>query len=246
MAKSLDIPFMDRSLTPLARGNRVVAIVGMHRSGTSCLAGTLEEAGLYLGNVITEAPHNAKGNRENRRIMDLHEAVLVHSGGSWDKPPERLVWSEAQRAERDDIIRSYGDARAWGFKCPRTLVLLDFWREALPQLSFVGTFRHPLLVAESLSRRNGGTRDGWLALWRIYNERLLSLHRANPFPIVRFDADGDDYGRSLRAVASALGFAGTSELTFFEPILRHHVGPPEGELPSDVEALYARLCELSS
>jgi hypothetical protein len=196
--------------------------------------------------VITEAPHNLKGNRENRRIMDLHEAVLAHSGGSWDRPPERLVWSEAQRAERDDIIRSYGDAAVWGFKCPRTLVTLDFWREALPELSFVGTFRHPMLVAESLSRRNGGAPETWLDLWRIYNERLLALHSASPFPIVRFDADGDAYGRSLRAVASALGFTRTAPLTFFEPILRHHVEPPEGELPRDVDALYAELCELAT
>jgi len=28
-----------------------ILILGMHRSGTSCLAGCLEEAGLYLGDV---------------------------------------------------------------------------------------------------------------------------------------------------------------------------------------------------
>jgi hypothetical protein len=237
---------MERSLTPAPRRGRVVAIVGMHRSGTSCLAGTLEQAGLYLGKVITEAPHNAKGNRENRRIMDLHEAVLVHSGGSWDKPPERLSWSEAQSEERDDIIRSYGDAPVWGFKCPRTLVTLAFWREAVPELSFVGTFRHPLLVAESLCKRNGGSRDTWLALWQIYNERLLSLHAAAAFPILRFDTDVDTYGRSLRAVATTLGFTGPLDLTFFEPELRHHRDPPEGELSPEIERLYERLCELSS
>ena len=95
---------MEKSLSPLARKGRVVSIVGMHRSGTSCLAGTLEEAGLHLGNVITEAPHNAKGNRENRSIMDLHEELLVHSGGSWDRPPDRLSWSDAHRSHFEGAI----------------------------------------------------------------------------------------------------------------------------------------------
>jgi hypothetical protein len=217
----------------------------MHRSGTSCLAGTLEEAGLHLGNVITEAPHNAKGNRENRSIMDLHEELLVHSGGSWDKPPARLSWSNEHRSKRDEIIRSYGDAAGWGFKCPRTLVTLDFWLEAIPSLSFVGTFRHPLLVAESLARRNGGDLGGWLALWRIYNERLVALYDANPFPIVRFDTDPDTYRRSLDTIIDALGFRPASALTFFEPVLRHHVEPPEAELPGEVTSLYAHLCAIS-
>ena len=223
----------------------MVSIVGMHRSGTSCLAGTLEEAGLHLGNVITEAPHNAKGNRENRSIMDLHEELLVYSGGSWDKPPARLVWSTTHCAKRDEIIRSYDDAPVWGFKCPRTLVTLDFWREAIPKLSFVGTFRHPLLVAESLTRRNGGTLEDWLSLWCVYNQRLVALYESEPFPIVRFDTDSETYRRSLDSVIVRLGFQPTSTLVFFEPVLRHHVEPPSAALPVEVARLYAYLCEIA-
>jgi hypothetical protein len=217
----------------------------MHRSGTSCLAGTLEEAGLDLGKVITEAPHNAKGNRENRSIMDLHEELLVHSGGSWDRPPARLSWSNEHRAKRDEIIQSFGDATVWGFKCPRTLVTLDFWLEAIPTLSFVGTFRHPLLVAESLARRNGGEVGPWLDLWKSYNQRLVALHESNPFPIVRFDTDPDTYRRSLDTVIDTLGFRPASALTFFEPVLRHHVEPPVTEVPADVARVYAHLCEIA-
>jgi hypothetical protein len=236
---------MEKSLSPLAPERRVVAIVGMHRSGTSCLAGTLEEAGLHLGKVITEAPHNAKGNRENRSIMDLHEELLVYSGGSWDKPPTRLAWSDEHRARRDEIIRSYGDAVVWGFKCPRTLVTLDFWREAIPNISFVGTFRHPLLVAESLARRNGGELETWLALWSSYNRILVALHESRPFPVVRFDTDSETYRRSLERVTTGLGFTPASALTFFEPVLRHHVEMPGAELSSDVARLYSRLCEIA-
>src|ERR1700722_18071970 len=130
--------------------SQVVCILGMHRSGTSCLAGSLEEAGLRLGDVFRVGQYNAKGNRENGRIMALQEAVLIHSGGSWDRPPEYVSWNDSNRAERDNIISSYTDEPVWGFKDPRTILLIDFWREALSNLTVVGTLRHPRLVAESL------------------------------------------------------------------------------------------------
>lgn len=217
----------------------------MHRSGTSSLAGSLEEAGLHLGDVITSAPHNFKGNRENRRIMDLQEAVLVHSGGSWDRPPPQATWSDAHRASRDAIIRSYEHTPLWGFKDPRTLLLLDFWREALSTLTFVGTFRHPSLVAESLSRRNGGSTDQWLDLWASYTERQLALHDAEPFPIVRFDTGEDAYRRSLGVMMEALGLRKPPRLEFFDPVLKHHVEPEPRVVPERILSLYERLCRIA-
>jgi len=216
----------------------------MHRSGTSCLAGTLEEAGLHLGKVITEAPHNAKGNRENKLIMDLQEEVLVHSGGAWDVPPPRLLWTDEHRRRRDAIIASYGDG-SFGFKDPRTLLTLDFWLEALGSMDYVGSFRHPELVAQSLMARNGGEVSRWLDLWCAYNTRLLDLHRMQAFPVVRFDVEPDDYRKSLTSVAESLGLPRPARLTFFEPELRHHNEPPSSELPSNVRAIFERLLAIA-
>lgn len=219
----------------------VLAIVGMHRSGTSCLAGSLQEAGLHLGTVITEAPHNAKGNRENKLIMDLQEDVLVHSGGRWDSPPAQVRWTDAHRVRRDAIIASYGGGQ-WGFKDPRTLMTLDFWLEALGEVDFVGTFRHPSLVAQSLLARNGGELPRWLDLWLAYNERMLALHERYRFPVVRFDVEPDRYRRSLLAVVEALGLPPPGgHLRFFEPELRHHDEPSGDDLPPRVRAMYERL-----
>lgn len=217
----------------------------MHRSGTSSLAGSLQEAGLHLGNVITAAPHNLKGNRENKRIMDLHEAVFEHSGGSWDAPPARVMWSDTHRAERASILDSYRDAPVWGFKCPRTLFILDFWREVLPEITFVGTLRHPQLVADSLFRRNGATMEKWLGLWADYAERLIALHTAQPFPIVRFDVGEEAYRRSLRHVIAMLDLPGRESLQFFEPGLRHDEPSSSANLPDRVKRLYESLCAVA-
>ena len=53
-----------------------ILILGMHRSGTSCLAGSLQQQGVYLGEVHEWNPHNLKGNRENPHIMALNEGLL--------------------------------------------------------------------------------------------------------------------------------------------------------------------------
>ena len=38
-------------------------------------------------------------------------------------------------------MESYRGVETWGFKDPRSLLLLDFWREVLDDIAFVGTFR---------------------------------------------------------------------------------------------------------
>jgi hypothetical protein len=225
--------------------NRTICIVGMHRSGTSCLAGCLEEAGLHLGDVFRVGRHNLKGNRENGRIMALHEDILVHSGGTWSRPPQQVTWSDAHRAERDSIIASYGDAPVWGFKDPRTILLLDFWREVLPALGLVGTLRHPYCVAESLRRRGGGAVDDWLDLWVQYNRRLLAQNEAARFPIVRFDVGVPAYRRSLMAAIDRLDLQVPVQMEFFDPLLRHHEAPPQVQLPEHIAQLYELLCRVA-
>src|SRR6266446_4453200 len=149
---------------------RIIAVLGMHRSGTSCLVGLLEQAGVFLGEVSRKNPSNLKGNGENPRIMALHEELLRINGGSWDAPPETVVWPRELKTRRDGIIGDYRGAPLWGFKDPRTLLALDGWLEALPGLQFVGIFRHPLSVAESLERRNGFSLEKGLRLWSAYND----------------------------------------------------------------------------
>jgi hypothetical protein len=203
---------------------RVVAVLGMHRSGTSWLAGSLEERGLALGEVNEQAPYNEKGNRENDRIQALHDAVLHESGGSWREPPKRIVWSEAHAKELAGIIADM-DALAggWGFKDPRSALLLDEWkRQVGSRLSLVAIFRHPNAVAKSLLARDFSPvpeRDSH-RLWQMYNERIVAEHRRSPFPVLRFDVQPGVLMRSLDEVAQSLGLhKGAPPTEFFDPRL---------------------------
>ena len=234
-----------------------VIVLGMHRSGTSCLAGSLQAAGLELGTVHTANPYNKKGNRENQAIMDLHESLLAHSEASWDAPAV-VTWDDEHRAARDAIIASYRDAPIWGFKDPRTCFTLEGWLEALPEARLVGTFRNPRSVADSLVHRNRGLGDheAWYAVWEAYNRQLLHYHRNHRFPIVDFDQPGDRYLRSLDKVyqqlrlrpgLDSLDLQGVSADSppdtgvFFDPRLRNNVTTEVVGLPESTLRLYRDL-----
>lgn len=200
---------------------RVHAVLGMHRSGTSWLAGSLEQKGLALGEVNQEATYNRKGTREHDTLQAVHVSVLRSSGGSWREPPRRVVWGEHDRARlREFVAEMDASFGTWGFKDPRTLLVLDEWKRQLgDRLAFVGIYRHPAAVARSLEKRQFSPvpiRAG-LKLWRVYNERLVAEHRRGAFPIVRFDVARAPLLAALDAIAAewALPSAATPS-TFFE------------------------------
>lgn len=221
----------------------MIAVLGMHRSGTSSLAGSLEEAGVALGDVVTYDPYNPKGSREDRHLWAVHDNILAANGSTWRSPADVLRWDDGHRAQRDAIIRSHRRRPVWGFKDPRTVLLVDFWREAIPHLEFVGTFRHPSAVVASLLERNGRTPELWLRLWEIHNRKLVDLHKADPFPIIDFDAPAREYRRALETALNELHLAGPPG-AFFDVSLRHHEFDDE-ELPDRVDALYRELREIA-
>jgi len=226
--------------------SEAVAVLGMHRSGTSCLTGLLEQAGVFLGTVATKSGWNARGNRENPQIMQLHEDLLGVNGGSWEAPPASVVWPAELRLVRDRIIRGHQHAPVWGFKDPRTLLVLEGWLAALPALYLVGVLRHPLLVAESLQRRNGFSLEKGLELWRVYNEKLLAFHGRFKFPILSFDdaAFTDKVARLTAGLPLATPRA--SPLDFFDPDLRHAAPSTDRPLADETERLYLTLREIAA
>lgn len=216
-----------------------VAIIGMHRSGTSCLAGCLEDLGLALGDVVTSAPHNLKGNRENPRFWPVHDAVLARVGASWDSPPsEPVAWTRSEIVDLKSVLEDYDGLPApWGFKDPRATVILDGWFEVLPDLKLVASIRHPLAVAGSLAARNGFDRDKSLSIWSNYNEALLAWRSRVDVPVIDYDAP--DYEIRVRAVASSLNLNASAPMPFRDGDLHHQ--KDGGAAPTQVEDLWRRL-----
>jgi hypothetical protein len=226
---------------------RPILVLGMHRSGTSCLAGCLEAAGLVLGDVNTEAPHNAKGNREKLAVMHLNDAVLEANGGSWRNPPAEVEWTAGQLAEGKYLAATMPRDAPWGFKDPRTLLTLDGWLDCIGDARLVASFRHPLAVAQSLHRRDPGLPiEEGLAIWRAYNERLLAVAARREVRVISYDRAGDAYLDSVVRLARALGLPDPDAAgRFYDIQLRHQEPADDFPLPPDLATTYARLQELS-
>lgn len=222
-------------------GRGPVMVVGMHRSGTSFLTGSLQQAGLELGKHSAWNPHNLKGNRENQDIVAFHDEVLAARDAAWDRPPTSLVeWTEAETRKAAELVAEYQGVELWGFKDPRALLMVDCWRKLLPELRFVGIFRNPIAVARSLAARGAMPQAQAFTLWKAYNQNLLALHRRSPFPLLCFDEDENVLHQKLDRILLEMGLKPLHDQRFFSSELKHH-RHLVGQLPAELESLYRAL-----
>ena len=102
---------------------RAVVVLGMHRSGTSAVAGCLHRLGVDFGPRLMPATEaNARGYYEHIDIVNLHDRLLLALGGSWDEtcplPPD--WWSDEVLTGRyrDELLvllrRDLATAPVWG------------------------------------------------------------------------------------------------------------------------------------
>lgn len=236
---------LKRGLGHFRQPGKPLMVVGMHRSGTSFLTGSLQEAGLELGEHSAWNPHNLKGNRENQAIVALHDAILARHGYAWDNPPEQtLAWSAAEITRARRLINRYRGVPHWGFKDPRALLFVDNWQALLPNLQFIGIFRHPSAVARSLDARGGMPEAQAHKLWRIYNQHLLRLHERTAFPLLCFDQDESVLHEKLDHTLIRYGLTVPQGERFFSADLKHH-SAQESAAPADLDALYRELLSLA-
>jgi hypothetical protein len=201
--------------------DRLICILGMHRSGTSCVTGSLQNAGLHLGDCHTWNPHNKKGNRENQAFVDLNDEVLLENGGAWDTPPEKAIWAPRQLAKAQALILENFGQGAFGFKDPRTLLVVSGWKQVFPAIEFVGVVRHPNAVARSLQTRSDMPEEKALALWYAYNSALLQEYKKRAFPILCFDEEEVEFHQKLEKIVLNLALPSINpEQKFYDDSLR--------------------------
>ncbi|MFT5709797.1 MAG: hypothetical protein ACI8QT_000484 [Halioglobus sp.] len=201
--------------------DRLICILGMHRSGTSCVTGSLQNAGLMLGDCHTWNPHNKKGNRENQAFVDLNDDVLLENGGAWDAPPKKAIWNSEQLEKARSLITQNLGQGPFGFKDPRTLLVVSGWKQAFPAIEFVGVVRHPNVVARSLQNRSDMPEEKALALWYDYNSVLLQEHKKSAFPILCFDEEEEEFHQKLEKVVLNLALPDVNgEQKFYDDSLK--------------------------
>ena len=228
---------------------QLICILGMHRSGTSCVTGSLQQGGLNLGDCHTWNPHNKKGNRENQVFVDLNDSVLASNGGAWDLPPKKSRWNAEQLERAKKLLENNFGESPLGFKDPRTLLVVSGWKKVYPEIQFVGVFRHPNAVAQSLQKRSDMPQEKAFSLWFAYNQALLREHKKSAFPILCFDDDEAVFHTKLSRVANDLGLTRESDdKRFYDERLRtsnSNANQPGKPLPWKLKRLYSRLLKRS-
>lgn len=214
-------PGAPRAAAAGAGPREVVLVLGMHRSGTSFVAGQLVRAGLrvpgtpMLGDGGTEG-----GFFEPREVVALNEATLRASGGGWhdvlrprllDDPAAAARLRAAATALLDNLLAAPGAAM---IKDPRLCLVLPCWLDALDALGLrarlVVVVRSPQEVALSLHRRNGISLAHGRLLWARYNlelARALAARGRQPDAVLRYDA----LDRGLAQLAETLGLPALAE-----------------------------------
>jgi hypothetical protein len=153
-----------------------IVVLGMHRSGTSTITRMVNLCGASLGGPTAAAnAWNMAGHWESLEGLAINELILRFSKGSWDNPPPSLRCDASIRWKMRKFIARLHQHGVAAWKDPRTVLTYSLWKPLLTRTVCLATFRHPLSVARSLQRRDGFDLKKGLELWRVYNERLLTI-----------------------------------------------------------------------
>ena len=232
-----------------------VCVAGMHRSGTSLVAGLLGRAGVWLGpenDLYLGDKHNRDGYFENFRFVMVNEELLRGLGGGWDLPPEpEPGWESSPdldelRSRAAEAVAGLKDRPPWGWKDPRNSLTIRFWLRAVPDLRVLLCVRHPGEVAQSLQARNLASSALSNRLWLAYNASLLEA--VPNLVVTHFESYLEDPVAELTRVLEALGVPADEDRVrqaagLVKPTRRHQVS--REPIAPELAACYSRLCEMA-
>lgn len=140
-----------------------VCIMGMHRSGTSALAGSIARMGFDCGySLLPKGEENQKGFYENAEILKINEELLNRAGYSWPDINSRRIEStlvEDFRKRIEDLIDDeFTSPNRIMIKDPRFSFTFPVWEIVLNEMGYditvIVAIRNPSEIAGSLYRRN--------------------------------------------------------------------------------------------
>jgi hypothetical protein len=227
--------------------SRTIVVLGMHRNGTSLLTRGLQTLGIYLGDHFLDTrPDNPTGYWEHKPIVEIDERVLATFGLKWEslslikesqwaEPALKSLALEAAAHLEGHFLRH----PLWGFKDPRTIRLLPFWRPVFQSLdtddNYIVVIRNPLSVVSSLRERQGMEAVDSHLLWLLH--MVPNLHRIadRRFLVVDYDLLLAAPRRQLERIGQRLNIplSETNRIEidnfadhFVDPRLRHSVFGP--------------------
>lgn len=221
---------------------QAILILGMHRSGTSALAGICHLLGATPpAGMMETAADNPLGYWESLSITSLNEAIFVSQGCHWF---DALTFDSSRIEEADRrelpahcatvVAQEYGDAALLVAKDPRFSLLLDLWLPCFAAMNIavapVLALRHPAESTSSLRRRDNTPLEIAAPMWLHYTLEAERLSRGRPRAVLSYDRLLQDWRGSLTRIGAEAGIPWPTPLddataaieAFLQPHLRHH------------------------
>jgi glycosyltransferase involved in cell wall biosynthesis len=208
-----------RSPAP-ARNRRAVVVLGMHRSGTSALAGAICALGAAAPKKTLMGPHpcNQKGLFEAFDLAQAHDEFLKAAGSFWhDWRKLDLQWASSKAAAphferiRTVIVDEFGDEPLIVLKDPRICRFVPYTLSILDDLNVrpvaVLPVRNPLEVALSLQQRDNFDVPKSIMLWLRHVLDAEYYSRSLRRYFVSFDGLLQDWRRHVDRIAEQTGIA---------------------------------------
>jgi GT2 family glycosyltransferase len=227
---------------------KMLMVLGMHRSGTSVLAGSCRLLGADLGGrMMAAGQDNVMGFWEHDEIVRLHDELLERLGYAWDdvRPLPDKWWTyqaiQPQRQALKALLqRDFGQASLGCVKDPRLCRLLPLWQELLAELGWEPLYllagRDPAEIVASLQTRNSFSAEKSALLTLRYLLDAEAGSRGGKRVFVDYAALLQDWSGVLKPAWTRLGLAWPADAAgveaeaarFVHKELRHHAA---GSLP---------------
>jgi hypothetical protein len=184
-----------------ATRRQAILVLGMHRSGTSALAGVLSMLGAALPKktLMGSHPCNLKGLFEALAVAQAHDEFLAAAGSCWhDWRQFDLQWARSPAAApytakiKSVLLDEFGDEPLILLKDPRICRFVPYTASLLADLGidFVAVLpvRNPLEVALSLRHRDNFAVAKSIRLWLRHVLDAEYYSRGMPRSFASYDA----------------------------------------------------------
>lgn len=195
-----------------------ILVLGMHRSGTSAVAGVMAHLGAALPRrLIPGNGNNERGYFESIPLNVFHEKLLKSAASCWRDwrrfdsqwlaSPPAAFKADAKRLLEEE----FGEAPLFVLKDPRACRFIPFWLSVLNEGGIapraVIPLRSPFEVAASLRARDQFSIEDGLLLWLRHVLDAERETRALPRSFVAMDKFLTDWRKCARQIARDIGIA---------------------------------------
>ncbi len=248
---------------------KLIVVLGMHRSGTSAITRGLRVIGVGLGKsfIPPAEGNNAAGFWEDADLNAFNIEVLKALESDWhglstikEKDVENLR-AQGYFTRAVELLRQKtSNEPVYGFKDPRVAKLLPFWKEVFAHcqldVGFLIVVRNPLSVARSLAKRDGFDGEKSYLLWLSHVITSLRDSGCGKRTVVDYDILMQSASHELERIARFFDLkVDPKELEeysseFLDQNLRHTIYESMDLLADDacpplVREVYAELLDLA-